>query len=89
MILNETVNLYISGGVKGDLTVRMQRALCNDMDKLFENIDNEINALPPERRKVIWDDFLYLPKDRVQKGVFTPPSPKHPVFNLRMRMNGR
>lgn len=78
MILNETVNLYISGGCKGDLTVRMQRALCNDMDKLFENIDNEINALPPELRKVIWDDYLYLLNDRVQKGVFTPPSSKHP-----------
>lgn len=46
MILKETMEIFISGG--GD-TQRMQRGLCNDMDNLFERIDNEINALPSEK----------------------------------------
>ena len=78
MILKETLTLYMTGGSRGNLTKRLQRALCNDMDKLFESINDEINALPPEKRIVIWNDFLDMLNDRVQKGVFTPPPPKHP-----------
>lgn len=78
MILKETLTLFLTGGSRGNPTKRMQRALCNDMDKLFESIYDEINALPPEKRSVIWNDFLDMLNDRVQKGVFTPPPPKHP-----------
>lgn len=77
MILKETMEIFISGGKKENPTQRMQRGLCNDMDKLFETINNEINALPPEKRSVIWNDFLGLLNDRVQKGVYTPPTPKN------------
>ena len=78
MILKETVSIYKTGGSKGDVTKRLQRGLCNDMYKLFESINDEINALPPEKRSVIWNDFLDLLNDRVKEGVFTPPPPKHP-----------
>lgn len=84
MILKETMEIFISGGEKGNLQ-RMQRGLCNDMDKLFERINDEINSLPPEKRSVIWNDFLDLLNYRVQKGIFTPPSPKNPE-NLLIKL---
>ena len=86
MILKETIELYISGGEKENSTQRMQRGLCNDMDKLFESLNNEINALPPKKRSIIWNDFLDLLNDRVQKGVFTPTPPKKPE-NLMINLN--
>ena len=38
MILRETMEIFISGGEKGNPTQRIQRGLCNDMDKLFEDL---------------------------------------------------
>ena len=52
MILSETITIFKSGGEK-QLEDRMVRACLNDLDKIRDQINVEVNALPPAKRNMI------------------------------------
>lgn len=52
MILSETISTFKSGGEK-HLEERMVRSCLNDLDKLRDQINVEINALPTRKREII------------------------------------
>ena len=52
MILSETISIFKNGGDK-QLEDRMVRACLNDLDKIRDRINVEVNALPPAKRHII------------------------------------
>jgi len=62
MILSETISMFKSGGEK-HLEDRMIRACLNDLDKVRDQINAEVNALPPAKRIIIKDVINNYLKD--------------------------
>ena len=63
-LLHETILLFKTGGEK-DLNGRMERACLCDLDRLKDRMNVEIDALPPDQRKIIRKAVMDYLKDLV------------------------